>query len=193
MNNEERDDRSAERWLDAALERYSDAEPRPGFETRLLARVAAERESKTRRRPLWMWASIAAAAAVLVIVLTVGRFGHQTPASPIAKSHSMPTPSVTPAPNPVVTANATPPTRPERGVSAVVHRLRPVVVANSSEQPRKAQFPTPAPLNEQEQLALQYVQRTPRQEIETVLAQKQDFHDLFYKLAVSQEQEKSDR
>lgn len=193
MNNDEQN-RSAERWLDAALERYSDAEPRPGFETRLLARVAAERESKTRRRPIWMWATVAAAAAVLFIVLTVGRTGHHTPNSPeIAKSHPT-APSVTSAPHPDVSATAATHTMPQ---ARTTHAMRPVMVASAKHHkgvasPKHSQFPTPSPLNEQERLALAYVQRTPKQEIETVLAEKQAFQDLFYKLAVS-EQEKSDQ
>jgi hypothetical protein len=204
MNNDERK-QSADRWLDAALERYSDAEPRPGFETRLLASVAAERESKAPRRQIWMWAAVAAAAVVVVLALTVSRISRQTPATPMVANSHQRQPSPAPEPHPEVranaaTANANAPTPGERQLvaSRPLHRTRPVIVASANRQEhgeviRRPQFPTPAPLSEQERLLLAYVQSTPKHELESVIAQKQAFEQEFDKLGVPEEQEKSDR
>src|ERR1700761_8576215 len=77
-----RNDDLAERWLDSALDRYTDAEPRPGFETRLLASVAAERSKRPRWNLRWHWIAIAATAAVAIAVLAlsiVHRHEHATP------------------------------------------------------------------------------------------------------------------
>jgi hypothetical protein len=59
--------------------------------------------------------------------------------------------------------------------------------------PKLAQFPSPAPLNEQERLMLAYVRNTPQREIENVIAEKQAFQKLVDSLGVPEEQEKSDR
>ena len=45
----EDNDQSAERWLDAALKQYGEAEPRPGLENRMLANLQAERARLTLR------------------------------------------------------------------------------------------------------------------------------------------------
>ena len=61
-----------EKWLDAALDWYSSAEPRPGVENRVLARVRAEREKHaTRRWLLWGVAGVTAVAAVVLIAVVL--------------------------------------------------------------------------------------------------------------------------
>lgn len=58
-----------EKLIDAHLQEPNIAEPRPGFESRLLAQVAERRA--TRRSPaFWMvWASTAAVAAVIIAIV----------------------------------------------------------------------------------------------------------------------------
>jgi hypothetical protein len=212
MNDDQKKkDEFAERWIDSALDRYSDAEPRPGFETRLLASIAAERERSPRWRGMWMWAALGAAAAVLiaVIALNVSHRQNTGNAQNIAKANR----PAGVSDQSTTASSVTPPTRPEgerpqmaensgarqlashrparRGTARNTSEAR--LALASTAQPRKPQFPTPAPLSEQERLLLAYVRATSKQEIETVIAQKQAFEQEFNKLGVPEEQEKSDR
>ena len=190
-------DQSAERWLDSALDRYTDAEPRPGFETRLLASVATQREKQSRWRALWTWSALAttAAALIAVVALSVGRKHDSTPPQQVANGN----------PPAHVEANGTLPkareTSPKRPMVAAVkaprrnaprHMQQPLLLA-SSNAPKQSQFPTPEPLSEQERLLLAYMRATPREEIDNVIAEKRAFQKHVDSLGVPEEQEKSDR
>jgi hypothetical protein len=156
MRNED-NDQSAERWLDAALKQYGEAEPRRGLENRVLAHLQAERERLTLRT--WWWRPVAAAVTIAVLVggaLLLERKPDVT--------------TVTISNQPPVTAGKSEPARPiaSRAGShtAIKGRVRPEPnrnVAQPFSVPRLEQFPAPAPLSEQEEMLARYV-RERRQE-----------------------------
>lgn len=55
-------------WLDHALRQQGDVEPRPGFESRLLASLSAQRRNRTRAA--WAW-TLSGAAVAIVLLLAV--------------------------------------------------------------------------------------------------------------------------
>jgi len=148
---------SAERWLDAALKQYGEAEPRPGLENRMLANLQAERARLTLRR--WWWRP--AAVVVTIAVLTAGawllRRSPDVTKVPISNQPTVVTRNQEPEPT-IASANrpyaAPRPPRRSRGESPI---------AQPSSIPRLEQFPAPAPLSEQEEMLAQYV-REHRQE-----------------------------
>jgi hypothetical protein len=149
-------DKIAGRWLDAALKQYSNAEPRVGLEGRVSASLRAERESAAKRRN-W-WPALAAAVAILVVGATIflvrGRDGARQGVlarydAPTGTKTSGALSSVrTPA---LVTASIVP--RPRR----LVHAARSTRAMETATEPRLAQFPSPQPLSEQEEILANYV------------------------------------
>ncbi len=183
MNPEERD-RLAERWMDAALRRTAQAEPRPGLEQRILAQLAAA-ENQPAQAPWWRFPMfrfalpVMAAALVLVLVLTLSRHATNAPAvntagttAVQARPQSPPSTTVSANASPAATVRSSPQRtrrtqrKPQRGS---------MVVALSA--PRLEQFPAPSPLSEQEQLLLRYLQRTPVTEIAAVIAENRRFEE----------------
>jgi hypothetical protein len=148
---------STERWLDGALKQYSETEPRPGLEDRVLAKLQAERERRTPS--LWWWRP--AAAAVTIAVLAVGTWllrrgpdatrisiSNQATALPqIGQPESPIASSVGPH------AVAQKPLRSRIGIH----------VAQSSSVARLEQFPAPLPLSKQEEMLAQYVREHHRE------------------------------
>ena len=132
-----------DRWLDAALKEYSNTEPRSGLEGRVLARVQAERDMPARDA-WWRWPMLAAGttAALAIGVFLVEQF-RPVPPVPIAR--------VMTAPTVVKTSSA-------RG-SQKVRAGRPHDSRRDAgaTNPRREQFPSPAPLTEQEQILARYV------------------------------------
>jgi hypothetical protein len=140
--------------LDSLLANYSHVEPRPGLETRLIAHLRAEAETKPARRPMffWMWTSSAIATVVLVsIAVYLLRFPE--------------------LPQPPVVRVAAPPVLP---VTAPAHQPRPktqepravtVETATTASDVRQPVFPTPVALSPQEEILLRYLARTPKQEV----------------------------
>jgi hypothetical protein len=198
MNKDEQEKR-AEQLLEAALKRYADAEPRPGLETRLLATIAAERPEREQNRgwrAWWTWAAVAAVALIAIaITVAVTRESKQPLTRVIAQRapvQQRPAPSVTPSDQQQVAAVKVPTKGTPRAPRITT---APVLVAHSSGRsapaPKRPQFPTPEPLTEQERLLLAYARATPKLEIETVIAQREQFEKNGF--GVSEEQEKSDR
>ena len=152
QGNEKRTDE----MLDSLLAAYSDVEPRPGLETRLIAHLRAEAATKTARRPmfLWLWTSSAAVAVAMVLIAVyVLRPGDipQPPAIPVAGPPVLP-----------VAAPANEHSRTVKGPRRPAATVEPAVIA---EDVRKEVFPTPVALSPQEELLLRYLARTPRQEV----------------------------
>jgi len=146
---DKRDERFVEELLDASLQRYRSEDPGAGWENRILANVRAA-DHVTRRRGAWLWAFGAATGAViLLVVVTV--FSHRKPAP-------IPAPQVVsyPAPLPIGRAPV--------AVQPTLRRHTPRLTAAAR---RPEQFPTPAPLSEEERLLLAYVASTPSSELST--------------------------
>jgi hypothetical protein len=152
----------SEEWLDAALNKYGDSEPRPGLENRLLAVLRAEQQARAGRS--WMaWPAVASLAAALLVVAGVFQTARQgeipairsTPAAPlISRTSSVPTTQLGPSR-----------TRGRRNEKRSL--------------PRPEQFPSPQPLSEQERLLASYVEKFPREativaRVQTAAFQEED-------------------
>lgn len=147
-------EKNLDELLGSLLATYSDAQPRPGFETRLLSRLRAAAGAETNRRVMfrWLWASsaIGAVAIALAVIQLL----------PLAK---LPRPPAIPVAGlPILPATAKP-----KEVSPKVRAPRaPAIEALAqSGDVRQQVFPTPSPLSPQEQLLLRYLAGTPGEEV----------------------------
>jgi hypothetical protein len=151
--------------LDSLLTNYSVAEPRPGLETRILAnlREAEEKEAAHGWWSFkWLWAGVVTAAIIIGAVLINGRHRVEPPTNVVVKNSQ-------PAPRPEIQSRA-PIARQE---TAKIHRRKPSTPtlpqnATLALSERPANFPTPAPLSEQDRMMFAYLENTPR---EVVIAQ----------------------
>jgi hypothetical protein len=156
MSEQERD-QHFEQLLDALLQAYSDAGPRPGLESRILANLNAQ--AAQRKSPfIWLWAGAGAAVAVALAMAILLYRTSVVPQPPKIAGNpgvvqAVPPAEITPAP-----------TRPGRfkqpsRQSSLMTNQPPVAAV------RQEVFPTPAPLSEQERLLLRYIRTTPREEV----------------------------
>jgi len=141
--------------LDSLLANYADAEPRPGFETRLLA---ALREPKPRLRFGWLWAAAAGVAMAAAVFAVYYSQSAELPPPPRIEAAGPPVlaPPIFSHPGTVVV----------EGTTRHPGKLRiepPALVSVAG--PRQEVFPTPEPLSEQERLMMQYLRGTPREEV----------------------------
>lgn len=138
--------------LDSLLANYADVEPRPGFETRLLA---ALHEPKPALRFGWLWAgAVAAVMATAGFAIYSLRLAELPPPPRIHAA----APPVLPAPEIVG--------RHKMSRQRLQSQVEPPQVASNVDL-RQEVFPTPNPLSEQERLLLQYLAGTPRDEVVT--------------------------
>jgi hypothetical protein len=128
-----------DKLLDSALSCYSVAEPSPGFEKRLLNRI---QRARSRFFARWMFA-IPAFACVFVLVFVF--WPKRSAVPPMEVARHIPVPAVHSVPNE---------RRPE-----VSRTAAPVKLA------RKEQFPSPAPLTEDERALLNFAIRAPSEAI----------------------------
>jgi len=174
--------RFVEDLLEASLAEYRSVEPRPGLEHRILARLRTEQVAAPWRA--WAWrigAGLAAAGAILAAVSTVYRLRLQTPISatqsprPVRRVEaSGQTAAVLPGQSfarhhkdPGLKHSA----ELQRGSADLVSKSAAVArfgkpgsteVARSpapQEEPRRAAFPSPAPLSEEERLLVSLVRQ----------------------------------
>jgi hypothetical protein len=156
-------------WLDTALRKYGEAEPRPGLELRVLANLRAE-QGRAVGRAWWPWAALAAVAIVIVIAVPLLRKPEKTTANsaadgPLTAKHSTQAaknseekPAAPAVQVPVkrhATANAHPPAR-------------------NAASPRLEQFPSPRPLSAQEEILANYVAQFREQAVLIARARTQE-------------------
>jgi hypothetical protein len=141
---DDKEKRFVDELLRASLRHYASADPRPGFEGRVLAGVRS-RQQAARRRAAWAWAIGTAAIAAMATLLVIHWPRHQTVPSPVtAKAPAnVSAPAVAKIARPVQPPL---PRRPQRSAAPSMVDTRP------------QQFPTPRPLSEQEKLLLVYAQ-----------------------------------
>jgi hypothetical protein len=148
---------TAERWLDDALKQYGEAEPRPGLENRVLANLHTE-QARLTLRP-WYWRPVI--AAVMIAVFVIGAFllkrRPDVTRATISNRPSIALGNSEPE-HPIASA-----VRPHVALKQPVRSRPGSHIAHSSSVPRLEQFPTPAPLSEQEEMLARYV-RERRQE-----------------------------
>jgi hypothetical protein len=158
MNNEDRNE-FADRLIDAALMRYSDAEPRFGLESRILANVRTQRAQARWRFGIGM---AACAAVVILFVIGVAVMRRPQPSKTVAGDVSAAKTPVREAARAAIAASS-------HKATPGLHTRHRTTVARRTPEPRREQFPSPAPLSEQERLLIQYANATPKEELLTVI------------------------
>jgi hypothetical protein len=162
MTDREKDNHLDE-LLDSALAQYSFEEPRPGLETRILARV---REAKATaawpsRSWRWLWAGAMAAVALVTFVVLAGRHSRlPVPGNKVVRVPQAPVPVRPPVQSsaPAIVTHV-----PKHGRKSPERAHAETTRLNREQRP--SVFPTPAPLSEQEKLALVYAARAPKGEL----------------------------
>jgi hypothetical protein len=154
MNFDKHDrDGETDRWIDEALAQFAKAEPRPGLERRIMIWLAAAEPQNSFRSMRWWNLCFLGAAAALLLLL-------------VWSAHTDPKLS---RPTPIAT-HAVPSATPSRDLASSVtnrpHRPNPSheimrAATASMARPTLDCFPSPAPLNAQEQMLALYVQQFP--------------------------------
>jgi hypothetical protein len=183
-----------DQWLESALHQYGQAEPRPGLENRVLARLRIEREQAEKTRVAWhgrwFWPLGAATTAVVVVIaLWAWQSGREARPRTIAKTSAV-TQRQAAQQGPIEPTRV----RPAAVEPAPVRTLGIRTLAESAEShpavggkkhreippasdqmlaatPKLDQFPSPQPLSEQEQILMSYVAKYP--ETAALVAQAQ--------------------
>ena len=153
-------ERAVNEWLDAALKRYGEAEPRPGLESRILATLRTEHSPESR----WGWRPALAGLAVVLlgaaIFLARGRgVVHETAVGTAIKKEVQTTPKARPAP--VLAHVLTPAVERSSPRKAYARPVNSVAAAEMA--PRLEQFPSAQPLSEQEKMLASYVRDWPQE------------------------------
>jgi hypothetical protein len=153
--------RPLDELLDSLLATYSDAEPRPGMEKRLLATLrAVSLSANTSQRLAWRWLLAGAAAGAVTAVVVFAVYWRQIPATPQLPRIEM----AGPPPPLLYPAHSIPRgSGQEQKISHAPRRdlAMPATVADV----RQEIFPSPTPLSEQERLLMRYLASTPRREV----------------------------
>jgi hypothetical protein len=152
-----------DQWLETGLKHYANSEPRSGLEARLLAVVRA----KEQRSRIWQWRwrpSLVIAAMVIGAVVFLSRpsllhVHRHTATSPSAIRGTASAELLSAPPVPRKLDSTPSPRRRSRRLRSVLANR----VEGSADTPRLEQFPSPQPLNEQEEMLARYV-RERRQE-----------------------------
>jgi hypothetical protein len=127
-----------ERLIEKALASYAAAEPRPGLDARVMARVRVE--GRVHRWWRWAWPVAAAATAVLWFVLAPRPARHTAPPLVARSAEGVPA-------HPPVRAKLQPARRAARARVAAVTK--------------RSQFPTPYPPTAEERALLAWATRNP--------------------------------
>jgi hypothetical protein len=140
-------DRELDRLIDAVLPAYSEAEPVPGMEQRVIARALV---SGPRKQPfVWAWTlAIPAAACISVLFLFVGR---DHPAQPTRQPSTqagqiISTPTLHAIPKQVSSDSAR--TTPQS------HTVLAGIALTPQPLPKQEIFPSPSPLTEEERILI---------------------------------------
>lgn len=162
-------DHELDQWLDAALARAGNVEPRPGLENRVLMTLQLERERvKTRSR--WWW-TLGAAGAAVAIVMWVSIPAGQPIANRTAgnsTTHGRDVSVSRPA-----ARHRQPGTEHAHVVAPGARRPANSGIVLHASGPKLDQFPSPQPLADQEQILSRYVCEYPERAILVARAQTQ--------------------
>ena len=150
---ESRDRDRLDQWLDGALRQNESAEPRPGLEARVLARIAIESD-RHRTRTSWAW--IFAAASVAALFALIGLSG---PHAGKAPERAEPPVSRNSVKSPVAYGAA-----PVTFTPVLRNRSRKTrtpAIVGTREEPKLDHFPSRRPLSQQELVLESYAERFP--------------------------------
>jgi hypothetical protein len=176
MRSDERD--QIDSILEQALSNYSNQEPRPGLEDRVVQHVFSAGARPWFVFPVWAFAA-AAAALLLILAPIAWIYHHPTPATsqPAARAELK-----KPAPNPLSVDLATPPiarrerkrSRDREGADNRSDRaLHGGVQENVTKFPKQQEFPAPSPLTDEERALLALAARAPDEALSTSIDQAQ--------------------
>jgi len=147
-----------DRALDGALAKYAEIEPRAGLEERVLANLQIERPTADVRA-WWRWPSAVGLAAIVLVVLALP-YAWRTP-KPLPLQAHVATPTQSNPPKRDVPSRQIP-----LDAQTASRRARSVPRASvAAVQPKRAQFPSPEPLSEQEKILADYVVRFQEQAV----------------------------
>ncbi len=164
--NAKRDDRFVDDLLDSALAQYAQAEPRPGLEGRLLARLRSEPEPAAFG---WRWLPMAAAVAVvLAAVLYFAGNRESRPPEVAVEPHPAVAPAVTVSQG---TQEASAPLASRAAAKRPSAPRASIQAAAAASSGRREQFPTPLALSEQEQLLLRFVNQSSQKDLQVLARQ----------------------
>lgn len=136
--------------LDAALAEYARVEPRARLEERILANLRTERASVIARA-WWRWPAAVGLAAIVLVVLALSPAWRSPKPLPLQAHISAPM-----QPNPA--KQDVPSGQIPLVAKIVAPRARAVPgILIAAVQPKRAQFPSPEPLSEQEKMLADYV------------------------------------
>jgi hypothetical protein len=147
--------------LDSGLKQYGQVLPRTGLETRVLANLRAEQENQVAHTWLW-WPTVvtvtlcAFAAGALFMIRKPSNNPEpriQRSALDTASQGRLGPVATNPAPAPMLGPGS-------KWGTSVRSRSR---VASISVAPRLEQFPSPAPLSEQEEMLVRYIRERPHE------------------------------
>jgi len=164
-------DHELDQWLDAALARDGNVEPRPGLESRVLTSLEAEKTRGAERQRWWWALGAAGAAAMLAVAMWIVIHTRQPLSNRTAGNSKTRGLDVTVA----ATAGRH---RPRGTRDAHIVARGPRRAANSgivvhAPERKLDQFPSPQPLADQEQMLLRYVREFPGRAILVARAQTQ--------------------
>jgi hypothetical protein len=158
-------DQFVDELLDSALAHRRGAAPSAGLEARILEGVRSAVSKQGREWRAWKWWAAAATAAVVVmfVVIRVANRSH----SPAPQSSQAVRAVPAPTPEEILTANSGATPKAERATNVA----EPKQVERRGRRPSRrietphwpSQFPTPAPLTEEQKALVQYVRETPAQ------------------------------
>jgi len=143
-----------DKWLDGALERYGDVEPRAGLELRILAGLR-ERQTKPARSGAWWLATLLGVGSALTAGLVFFAWLAPPPRAPLARVAGSPVPAKTSG-NGNIGVRAHPHNIQRRAGGPPFTGPREDAPGAQS-TPRRDQFPSPSPLSEQEEMLARYV------------------------------------
>jgi len=160
-----------ERWMDEALKQYGRAEAGPGFESRVLARVR-ERGSALRSRQWLAWGfSVAVLATVVLAAIWIAYKPSLTRHQAQSRSGAATTRAANQPSQPMLPAGAARTASARRDTPLATAGKRSIAEPRATESVKLDQFPSPAPLSEQEQMLARYVSQHRQQAVMVARAQ----------------------
>lgn len=166
----ELNDKNLDRWLDGALQRYGNVEPRTGLESRILANLEAAAQVRRHGRGWWWAWGAAALMACIAVAMWVGIDMHHLTKRTVATTNPATVGASAKGSQPAPLQVAHLPHRVKR------HSIPPNIEA--AKQPRLEQFPSARPLSEQEQLLARYVRELPEEAVLVAQAQAESQKEL---------------
>ncbi len=157
-----------DQWLESVLSQYCKAEPRSGLENRVLATLQAEQNRIAPQRPWWWAIGTATALAGVVAAIWIGENTHDKYPRSAARTsmtreqefRSSTQPGATP--QVAHAADSYEPGRfPAKHIAKRIPAQRPTRDLASANPPKLSQFPSPAPLSQQEQILMSFVAQHP--------------------------------